>query len=232
MGKMVKMPCEGVGKRETVNDPIQAAPQMQQNRTNVRGNPGTSLAFLLRGSQSKLTEGHPASVAGGKWPKLTPAPALVLSDGESMMALGAHAGDHVTSELWLIPADDATAEPVLVAPRRAAHDYSMDHQGDRFVIMTNDNRQNFRLASAPEDDPTEAAWETLLQGSESLYIQHFHVTEDYVAVEEWIDGLDQGASSTRQENRRTSNFPRMPTPPTSNSPPNSTITPSVWPTRQ
>ena len=101
------------------------------------------------------------------------------------------AGDHVTSEYRMIPAGDASAEPVLVAPRRAGHDYSIEHQGDRFVIMTNDNHQNFRMATAPEDDPTESAWETLLQGSESLYILHFHVTEDYVAVEERTDGLDQ-----------------------------------------
>ena len=101
------------------------------------------------------------------------------------------AGDHVTSELRLIPAGDVTTEPVLVAPRRSGHDYSMDHQGDRFIIMTNDNHQNFRLAIAPEDNPTEAAWETILQGTESLYIQHLHVTEDYIAVEERIDGLDQ-----------------------------------------
>ena len=101
------------------------------------------------------------------------------------------AGDHVTSEYRLIDADDPADEPVLIAPRREGHDYSIDHQGDRFVIMTNDNHQNFRIAVAPEEDPTEAAWETLLQGTESLYIQHFQVTEDYVAVEEKIDGLDQ-----------------------------------------
>ena len=101
------------------------------------------------------------------------------------------AGDHVTSEYWLIRADDATAEPALVAPRRAGHDYSVDHQGDRFVIVTNDNHQNFRLVTAPEDDPTETAWETLLQGTDSLYLLHFHLTEDFVAVEERIDGLDQ-----------------------------------------
>ena len=100
-------------------------------------------------------------------------------------------GDHVTSELRLIPADDPTAEPVLVAPRRAGHDYSLDHQGDRFVILTNDTHQNNRLAVAPENDPTEAAWETLVEGSESLYITHFHVTDEFVAVEEQIDGLDQ-----------------------------------------
>ena len=101
------------------------------------------------------------------------------------------AGDHITREYRLIAADDPDAEPVLVAPRRAGHEYSIDHQGDRFIIRTNDNHQNFRLATAPEDDPTEAAWETLLQGTESLYINGFSVTEDFVAVEERIDGLDQ-----------------------------------------
>ena len=57
--------------------------------------PGTGLAFSLRGSQSNLTAGHPASVAPGKRPRLTPAPALVLRDGEPVMALGAHGGDHI-----------------------------------------------------------------------------------------------------------------------------------------
>ena len=57
--------------------------------------PGTGLAFSLRGTQSKLVEGHPASVAGGKRPRLTPAPALVLCDGEPVIALGAHGGDHI-----------------------------------------------------------------------------------------------------------------------------------------
>ena len=117
------------------------------------------------------------------------------------------AGDHVTSEYRLIAADVADAEPVLVAPRRVGHDYSIDHQRDRFVIMTNDNHQNFRLAIAPEDDPTEEAWETILQGSDSLYLQHFHVTEDYIAVEERIDGLDEVRIIDRDGNSTHIDFP-------------------------
>ena len=101
------------------------------------------------------------------------------------------AGDHITSEYRLIPADDPTADPILVAPRKEGHNYSIDHQGDRFVIMTNDNHENFRIATAPEDDPTETSWETLHQGTDSIYIQYFHLTEDYIAIEERVDGLDQ-----------------------------------------
>ena len=99
--------------------------------------------------------------------------------------------DHVTSELRLVRADDASADPVLVAPRRPGHDYSIDHQGDRFVILTNDNHPNYRLALAPEQNPAQEAWETLLQGTDSLYINHFSLTENVIAVEERIDGLDQ-----------------------------------------
>ena len=57
--------------------------------------PGTGLAFSLRGYQSRVQEGHPASVAPRKRPRLTPAPALVLRDGEPVIALGAHGGDHI-----------------------------------------------------------------------------------------------------------------------------------------
>ncbi len=57
--------------------------------------PGTGLAFSLRGTQSKLDDNHPASVVGGKRPRLTPAPSLVLREGEPVMALGARGGDHI-----------------------------------------------------------------------------------------------------------------------------------------
>ena len=61
--------------------------------------------------------------------------------------------DHVTSEVRLLPADDPGAAPTLVAPRRTEHEYSIDHQGDRFVVKTNDTHKNARLAIAPTTTP-------------------------------------------------------------------------------
>ena len=57
--------------------------------------PGTGLSFPLRGYQSKVQDSHPASIAPGKRPRLTPAPALVLQDGKPYMALGGHGGDYI-----------------------------------------------------------------------------------------------------------------------------------------
>lgn len=57
--------------------------------------PGTGMALCLRGSQSKVQPGHPAALAPGKRPRLTPAPALILKDGVPMVALGGYGGDHI-----------------------------------------------------------------------------------------------------------------------------------------
>ena len=100
------------------------------------------------------------------------------------------AGDHVTSEVRLVPASAPESTPFLVAPRRTGHEYSVDHQGDRFVIRTNDRHKNTRLATAPPDDPTEGAWTPLVEPSDSHYIRAFKTFRDFIAVEERIDGLD------------------------------------------
>ena len=100
-------------------------------------------------------------------------------------------GDHVTSEVYLIPADEPDGQPLLVAVRRPEHEYVVDHQGDRFVIKTNDTHKNNRLVTAPDDDPSEPAWQTLVAASDERYILGFQPFADFIAVEERVDGLDQ-----------------------------------------
>ena len=98
--------------------------------------------------------------------------------------------DPVTSEVRLIPASSPDSAPVLVSPRRIGHEYSVDHQGDRFVIRTNDTHKNARLATSPANDPTESSWMPLLEASDSHYIRAAEAFQDFIAVEERIDGLD------------------------------------------
>ncbi len=100
-------------------------------------------------------------------------------------------GDHVTAEAHLIPAAETYREPALVAARRTGHEYAIDHQGDRFVVKTNDTHKNARLATAPNDDPSEAAWQTLVAGSDQRYILYCQAFADFIAVAERIDGIDQ-----------------------------------------
>ena len=113
-----------------------------------------------------------------------------LSRSASRQYLLIHAAGHTSSEAYVIPAGASDSEPLMVAPRRADHEYRVDHQGDRFVIRTNDRHKNFRLVTAPAEDPSEARWESLLEGSEQLYIRGFDVFADFIAVVERSAGLN------------------------------------------
>ncbi len=116
-------------------------------------------------------------------------------------------GDHITTEAHLIPTADPERAPRVVAPRRTAHEYYIDHQGDRFVIRTNDTHKNSRLATAPEDDPSEGAWQELVAGTDTHYIRSFDAFKDFIAVEERVDGLDQIRLIDRDGNSSYIEFP-------------------------
>ena len=116
-------------------------------------------------------------------------------------------GDHVTSEVRLVPASDPGTSPIVVSPRREGHEYSVDHQGDRFVIRTNDTHKNTRVVVAPNDDPSEAAWAPLVDPSDSHYIRNVKAFRDFIALEERIDGLDHVRLIDRSDESRYVQFP-------------------------
>jgi oligopeptidase B len=73
----------------------------------------------------------------------------------------------VTSEVWLLPADEPTGEFRVVWPRREGVEYSVSHAvlggEDRLLILHNDGATNFELVSASAADP---------QGTRELVLPH------------------------------------------------------------
>ncbi|BDZ47668.1 hypothetical protein GCM10025866_35770 [Naasia aerilata] len=63
----------------------------------------------------------------------------------------------ITSEVWLLPADDPTGEFRVVWPRREGVEYSVSHAvlggDDRLLILHNDGATNFELVSVAAADP-------------------------------------------------------------------------------
>jgi oligopeptidase B len=82
------------------------------------------------------------------------------SRSRAYLFLTAHSA--TTSEVRYLRADDPDGEFALALPRRHEHEYYLDHHGERFYIVTNDRGRNFRLATAPVDDPRRAAWSELI----------------------------------------------------------------------
>ncbi|HEX4694512.1 S9 family peptidase [Sphingomonas sp.] len=98
-------------------------------------------------------------------------------------------GDHVTSEVYLLPAADPLAKPLLVAPRKTGREYDVETHGQTLYIHTNDIDPMWRLATAPIADPGE--WTELIAPSEHFYMTGIECYRDYFVVEGREDGLDQ-----------------------------------------
>jgi oligopeptidase B len=94
-------------------------------------------------------------------------------------------GSFTSSEAYVIPADRPTEAPRLVSARQKDVVYSLDHQGDRFIIRTNaDGATNFKLMWAPETDPSRAAWRELVPQRDSVLLEGFDVFRDHLVMYE------------------------------------------------
>ena len=100
-------------------------------------------------------------------------------------------GDHVTSELRVIPSGEPEADPRLIAPRKAHLEYDLDHCGDYFFLLTNDTHKNFRLVRTQVTEPGPENWETLIEGSDEHYLTDFVCFSNLLVLEERVQGLDQ-----------------------------------------
>lgn len=98
-------------------------------------------------------------------------------------------GDNQTDEIRLVPTADFDAEPLLVSPRRIERQYSVDSAHGTLWILTNDDHVNFRIARA--DPATPGMWETVIAGSDSVYLTGLTSFARHLVVSERVDGLDQ-----------------------------------------
>jgi oligopeptidase B len=98
-------------------------------------------------------------------------------------------GDNVTSEVRLVPASDPTATPIMVSPRQAGRQYSVDVRDGTLYILTNDDHVNFRVATADLKVPGD--WKTLIAGSDRHYLTGLALFKNFYVTEGRIDGLDQ-----------------------------------------
>jgi len=87
------------------------------------------------------------------------------------------------SEVRLIPADDPKQPPQVVKARTDDVEYGVDHWGDRFVILTNLDAEDFRVMTAPLDRPDE--WTELVAHEPGRRIVATEPFAGQLVVHEW-----------------------------------------------
>ncbi len=94
-------------------------------------------------------------------------------------------------ETHYLDANNPTGEFKVIRPREKGFYYDVEHWGDQFVIRTNWQAKNFRLMTAPETDPSPANWKEMLPHRTDVLLATFDVYQDFLAVGERKDGLQQ-----------------------------------------
>lgn len=89
----------------------------------------------------------------------------------------------LSSEVMLISAAEPTSAYVVARPRQPDLEYHVDHWGDRFVIMTNLDAEDFRVMTAPLDDP--GTWTEFLAHEPGRRIMSAEPFASHLIVHEW-----------------------------------------------
>src|SRR5438270_1745670 len=97
----------------------------------------------------------------------------------------------VTSECLFLRGDQPDQEPLLIEPRRDEIEYSVDHQEDRFLIVTNDGATNFRLLAAPVSSPGRSSWTEVVPERPGVRLNFIDVHKGYVVLGERSQGLER-----------------------------------------
>ncbi len=101
-------------------------------------------------------------------------------------------GDHQTSEVRLIDAQNIEAEPILVAHREPGHEYSVEHHGDHLIISTNSGgAEDFRIVEAPIGAPGRENWREIEPHRQGRLIIDVMVFKDFLVRLEREQGLPQ-----------------------------------------
>lgn len=98
-----------------------------------------------------------------------------------------HLRSNMTTEAHVIDAD-APTPPRLIAARRQGHEYRIDHRGNHFYILTNDQAEDFCVMVAPVDNPA-AAWRLLLPEAAGVLIDRLDLFQDHLVTLEWAGGV-------------------------------------------
>jgi oligopeptidase B len=103
-------------------------------------------------------------------------------------------GSFTSSEWRYLPANDPAGVWQMLTPREKDHEYAVDHGngggGDRFYIRTNGGgRRNFRLVSAPVDDPRPERFTELIPHRDEVMLEDVEVFANHYVTHEREGGL-------------------------------------------
>jgi len=110
------------------------------------------------------------------------------SRSESYIFLNSYSKDE--NQIWLLNADEASNDTVLIQKMEPKVKYSIDHIENYFFSITNKDAPNNKIIRTSKiRNGSPANWQEFVPENKEIYIESFILFKDYTVVEEKTKGL-------------------------------------------
>jgi oligopeptidase B len=99
-------------------------------------------------------------------------------------------GAKTMNEDRYLSAGNPLGEWKMISPRREGHQYSADFDNGAFFITTNKDAENFKVVTAPLNDPSERNWKDYIPYVPDIHIEAISFFKDSAIVSEKENGLE------------------------------------------
>jgi oligopeptidase B len=107
-----------------------------------------------------------------------------ISKTKSKKYLVIWSGSTLTSDYFILNANTPDGAFKQFSPRERGLEYSIDHFGDKFYVVTNMDALNFKLMETPETKTTRENWRDKIPHRKDTLIQGIEIFKDYLVVSE------------------------------------------------
>jgi len=96
-----------------------------------------------------------------------------------------------STEARYMRANEPNGTLQVILPRQPEHEYDVDHRNNTFYIRTNRGAKNFRIVTAPVNDPSEKNWKEFVAHRPEVKLDGIDLFANHAVLSEWENGLQQ-----------------------------------------
>ncbi|MDO6695070.1 S9 family peptidase [Aliiglaciecola sp. 3_MG-2023] len=118
-------------------------------------------------------------------------------------------GQREVTEYHVLPSNDLLATPTKLIAREQEFSATLDHANGKFYLLANDTHKNFRFVSVDDDQPSYDNWQTLIEGTDDLYLLGMQTFKGFIALQAREKGIDKIRILDYQGNSHDIAFPEQ-----------------------
>ncbi|HAH54825.1 MAG TPA: oligopeptidase B, partial [Flavobacterium sp.] len=115
-----------------------------------------------------------------------------ITKSKSKKYLAIESGSTLTTEYRILEAENPDGEFRIFQKRIRGLEYSINHYGDSFYILTNaDKATNFKLMKTLETATSKENWTEVIPHRKDVLLEDIEIFKDFLVVEERFNGLNK-----------------------------------------